>query len=562
VLVAGVDVGNATTEVALARLAPGRAPEHLSVVRGPTTGPKGSAASADGVIDLVARAGRRLGEQPTRLLLADLHPVETGLRELATEDELDLGGVAIARPASSTPSGHGAAAGQLVDLADLTATATAPPVIVIVGDEDFAAAAAALNAARDRGWQLAAVIATGDDAVLIGNRVDRTLPIVDEVHDASALPRGAWAAVEVAEPGLMLTELTDPLRLAVLLSLDPARARGIRHAARALVGHRAGIVVRREAGQTVAAATAPRYAHLADGTVVPIDVGSPPPAVGLVERVDGIDDALLDAFWTPLPAATDDAAVALRLLHRRAVGLALLARREDRALEAVLATRFAGEVLVVASETAAAVAGASTTPGAGHAPIVIDMGGGTVDLHVQHDGVARAVAAAGAGLLVDRICGAILGVDPLRAERAKRLPSVHVETPFILRHEDGSRSFLATPAPSHAVARLCLSERRQGALDPLPAGLTPEVWARLRRAAKRDVLAGNLRRAAAALGGLPRGELVVLVGGCAADPEVVGEIALAVADLDLAVARGDVLGRHGPRAAVAVGLIILHAGAS
>ena len=139
---------------------------------------------------------------------------------------------------------------------------------------------------------------------------------------------------------------------------------------------------------------------------------------------------------------------------------------------------------------------------------------------------------------------------------------MHVETPFILRHEDGSRSFLTTPAPSHAVARLCLSERRQGALDPLPAVLTPELWARLRRAAKRDVLAGNLRRAAAALGGLPRGELVVLVGGCAADPEVVGEIALAVADLDLAVARGDVLGRHGPRAAVAVGLIILHAGAS
>ena len=65
-LVAGVDVGNATTEIALARIEPGRAPEVLSVLRGATTGAKGTAASAQGVLDLIDRAGRRLGEQPRR----------------------------------------------------------------------------------------------------------------------------------------------------------------------------------------------------------------------------------------------------------------------------------------------------------------------------------------------------------------------------------------------------------------------------------------------------------------------------------------------------------------
>ena len=84
-LVAGVDVGNATTEVALARLVTGQPPEHLSVTRGPTTGAKGTAESAQGVLDLIERASRRLGEAPTRILLADLHPVETGLRELVTD---------------------------------------------------------------------------------------------------------------------------------------------------------------------------------------------------------------------------------------------------------------------------------------------------------------------------------------------------------------------------------------------------------------------------------------------------------------------------------------------
>ena len=300
-------------------------------------------------------------------------------------------------------------------------------------------------------------------------------------------------------------------------------------------------------------------ATLRDGSSLAIDISTQPPALGDVVAIDGVDATLLDAFWTALPRTDDNAALALQLHQRRAVGLAVLAERGDAGLERALAERSTAEVIVVAAETAAAVAGASTTPGAGHAPIVIDMGGGTVDLHVELGDATRAVAAAGAGVLVDRICGALLGIDPLRAERAKQLPSVHVETPFILRHEDGGRTFLQQPAPAHTVAHLCVTERREGSLDPLTAELAPEVWGRLRRAAKRDVIAGNLRRAIDAVGGLPQGELAILVGGCAEDPEVVDEVSLALADLDLAIARGNVLGQHGPRAAVAVGLVLLHA---
>ncbi len=561
-VVAGVDVGNATTEVAIARVLPGREPEFLSVTRGPTTGAKGTAACADGVLDLIDRACRRLGEEPARILLADLHPVETGLRELSADEERDLGGVAVARPVSATPSGVGAAAGRLVDLDELAGEPLGEPVIPIVPAIDFDEAAARLNDARARGWRVSAIIATADDGVLLGNRVDRALPIADEVADAADLPRGAWAAVEVAPPGGAVSELADPLRLAVLLALDPARARGARNAARALVGHRAAIAVRGEASAGGSIRDAAPVATLADGSTLAVEARSAPPPLGGVRSIEGVDAALLDAFWAPLPEPGDDARLALRLRARNAVGLAVLAERADRDLEDALAERAGCEVVVVAAETAAAVAGASTTPGAGHAPIVIDMGGGTVDLHVGLAGEARAVAAAGAGHLVDRICGAVLGVDHLRAEQAKRLPSVHVETPFVLRHEDGSRTFLEQPAAARAVAHLCLAERRGASLDPLEADLAPEVWARLRRSAKRDVIAGNLRRAVDAVGGLPRGELAVLVGGCAEDQEVVDEVALALADLDLAIARGDILGRHGPRAAVAVGLVLLHAGAA
>jgi hypothetical protein len=73
------------------------------------------------------------------------------------------------------------------------------------------------------------------------------------------------------------------------------------------------------------------------------------------------------------------------------------------------------------------------------------------------------------------------------------------------------------------------------------------------------VLGFNVRRAIDLIGGAPPGELVLLVGGCAADHEVLDVLADELEGHDLAVARGNVLGRHGPRAAVAVGLVLTFA---
>jgi hypothetical protein len=73
------------------------------------------------------------------------------------------------------------------------------------------------------------------------------------------------------------------------------------------------------------------------------------------------------------------------------------------------------------------------------------------------------------------------------------------------------------------------------------------------------VLAVNAGRALAAAGGAGEGRVVLLVGGCASDAEVVDEVAAMLEEGGAVVARGDVLGRHGPRAAVACGLVLLHA---
>ena len=195
------------------------------MLRAPTTGAKGSAASAVGVRELLARAARRAGEPVHTVLLAEIEPVETALVELGRLEELDLARNAVARPASSTPSGEGAGAGRLRRLDALGGPPDGPAIAVVL-DEDFDEAAAALVAARARGWQVVGAVVRGDDAVLIGNRFDRALPIVDEVDDAAALPEGALAAVEVAAAGATVTALSDPLRLAALLDLGTAGGPG------------------------------------------------------------------------------------------------------------------------------------------------------------------------------------------------------------------------------------------------------------------------------------------------------------------------------------------------
>ena len=558
-LVAGVDVGNSTTEIAVARTEPGREPEWLFVARRPTTGAKGSEGCAVGIAELLAAAERRVGERAHVALFAELHPVETGLVELGRLEELVLEQTAIARPASDTPSGTGVGAGTLVAVDELDGPPRAEPIVpVVAAGIDYEDAAGRLRDARAGGWNIIAAIVEADDAVLIGNRFDRSLPIVDEVADAASLPLGARAAVEVAEPGASVEELSDPLRLGVLLGFGPEEARAARTAARALAGHRAAVAVR--VPRSAATGSAPTELSIvlvgSDGGEKTLDEHASPPPPGAVAAIRGSAgdrDGLLDIYWHTLPVPVDDPGFARRLIRRRAVALALLARGESSGLVEAIGRLCPGGARVVARESDAAVLGASTTPGAGRAPFVLDLGGGTVDLH-RAEG---AVSTAGAGDLVTRICAGLLDCDSVLAERAKRRRSARVETPFVLHHEDGSRSFLGEPAPPEALAHLCLVDGR--GLVPLLAPLAPEVWRGLRRAAKREVLARNVRRAIDAIGGVPPGELVTLVGGSASDGEVVDVVAAELADLELAVARGDVLGRHGPRAAVAVGLVLAFA---
>ena len=75
-VVAGVDVGNSTTEVVLARVADGSV-EVLGSSAAPTRRVKGSPASLDGAAALVRRVERGVGVCAEVAVVAPLRPVHT-----------------------------------------------------------------------------------------------------------------------------------------------------------------------------------------------------------------------------------------------------------------------------------------------------------------------------------------------------------------------------------------------------------------------------------------------------------------------------------------------------
>ena len=80
----------------------------------------------------------------------------------------------------------------------LTRPADAPYILVVSSAFDFADIASVINASLRAGYQITGVILQRDDGVLVSNRLEKPLPIVDEVLYIDRIPLGMLAAIEVA----------------------------------------------------------------------------------------------------------------------------------------------------------------------------------------------------------------------------------------------------------------------------------------------------------------------------------------------------------------------------
>ncbi len=629
-LVAGVDVGNATTEVVIVACGPrgvrprgvrprgagepldtGKPPragelreaELLGVARLPTRGQKGSAESLRGAATLVRRLERRLGLTVDEVRVAPLRAVAT--------TTLTIPGIApptgrlrVLAAGVTTPGGTGACVGTPVWLDTLPSAPANPsasspsagssrpaPVVALVpASLGYARAAARLRDLLAAGVPVGAVLSEGDEGVLIANRLDRRLPVLDQV-DTSAAAACGMLAVEVRPAGQPLTLLTDPVALSAALSLDDAEASDAATLARTLldysnvvVGLR-GIAGGRPPGIWLAGdpggrppGAAPRDTDLsggggrdgpagdparpdepwvtARGERMPLRMacshvaGWPVGSVSALGTASG-ETQVDDLFALDLAAVADMATARRGSLGRAALVASLQRRDEDIDHAGVLSGLLGRPVRCVLTEPAAARLGALTTPGARPGAVVVDLGAGTIDV-IAPDGE---VVAAGAGELLTAAVAGTLGISRAAADWVKRGPCVRVEGGQRFEAEDGSRGFLDRPA---AAAEGMLAVAGPAGLLPFDRRHGPAEWRAVRLRLKQAVFCANLLRAVRTLG-RDLGQ-VLLAGGPAGDDELTGVLLRCLPD-GVAAGRANVGGTLagspvGHRYAVALGLAL------
>jgi len=604
--VVGVDIGNSTTEASVARIDSEGAVSYVGAALTRTTGVKGTPKNVDGVAKAVTwaldGAGMRLADLDL-ILLNEATPVISGLAmETITETIITESTMIGHDP--RTPGGRGLGVGIIVDFEALDEVGTGSPSIVVVPrGVDFDDAARKINAACDRGVEITGAILCGDDAVLVANRLNAKIPIVDEVSRVDAVPRGMTAAVEVAGPGQSIRTLSNAYGLATIFDLDSQQTKVVSPVARALTGNRSAVVVRTPSGD-VADRTIPAGSLDLEGASKrgKVDVSRGAAEImAEVERVSPLVDVAgesgtntggmianvrqsmadlssheladvrikdLLAVDTLVPQEVRGG-VAGEVALENAVALAAMVRTKESGMQAVADAvaghlRDAGaakvDVVVGGVEAEMAVLGALTTPGTDKPLVVLDLGGGSTDAAVIGvDGHTDATHLAGAGDLVTKLIDAELGLDNLElAEEIKRCPLAKAESFFHVRLENGTVQFFEKPLPATAFARVVTLSEVEGAMSPIPTRHSLERIRTVRRTAKERVFVVNALRALRGIA--PGGDLrqigfVVLLGGCALDFEIPELIATAVAPFGIVCGTGNVRGTEGPRNAVASGLV-------
>lgn len=561
-MVAGVDVGNHTTEIVLARVRPGGV-ETVAHGQAPTRGRKGSGDSLEGAAALLHRLEVDAGVTVDEVVLATIRPVDTATAPLPPALSPHAPVRSLRRADASTPAGAGYGVGVHVPLADLRTQPADGPVVVSVGpDTDFEVAAGAITDAVGRGWRIAGVLAAQDDAVLIRNRIPVDVPVVDEV-DLAGLQPGATVAVEVVAEGRAYRAMADPIALSAALGLDHAMLRDVADFCRELADAPA-LAVTRRTGPPPAPSLDDDYVDCrVAGSVIRFPPAAAhgvlrrePPGSVVAVRIRAIPAAaegipVDDAFFTDLSSIDSGAWLRRGVVDARGTVVALLAADPVTDAAATLAELTGRPARTIATEPAAAARGAHTTPGLPPDAVVCDIGGGTVDLVGQ----GRTVTAAGAGETITTAVARVLGIPRALAERVKRTPALRVEGPHVAHEEDGRRLFLDSPAPAEAIGRLCT--RGSAGLVPFSHRLAAEEWRSLRLAIKQETVAANIARCLGAFDDTP--SVMVLAGGGALDDELLRTVAESVRPQRVVVGRADIDGVHGPRFAVASGLVHLYA---
>ncbi|ACD53335.1 glycerol dehydratase [Clostridium botulinum] len=601
-IIAGVDIGNATTEVALSKVENGNV-EFLSSGIVPTTGIKGTEENIDGVFSSLKGALKKVNLELKDLNLVRINEAAPVIGDVAMETitETIITESTMIGHNPSTPGGVGTGIGKTIYIEDLDNLEIDKIeenqfIPLILSRVNFLEAAARINAATQRGINITSAIVQRDDGVLINNRLEKKIPIVDEVTLLEKVPVGMKAAVEVAAQGDVVETLSNPYGIATVFNLTSEETKMIVPISRALIGNRSAVVIKTPKGDVQEKSIPAGKIHInglkrkevvdvehgaekimdAVNLCVPIqdvkgEAGTN--AGGMLERVRQVmanltkqkisDITIQDllAVDTFIPQMVKGG-LAAEFSMENAVGIAAMVKADKLQMQMIadkLQEQLNVPVEVGGVEADMAIRGALTTPGSSTPLAILDMGAGSTDASIiNRQGEICSIHLAGAGNMVTMLIKSELGLEDFNlAEDIKKHPLAKVESLFHIRHEDGTVEFFEKPLESAVFAKVVIL--KDGMLVPIDGQTSLEKIRNIRKCAKEKVFVTNCLRAlkiVSPTGNIRDIEFVVLVGGSSLDFEVPQVVTNALSQYGVVAGRGNIRGTEGPRNAVATGLVL------
>jgi diol dehydratase reactivase alpha subunit len=598
-IVAGVDVGNSTTEVCLARIDSAQTIQFLASTIVKTTGIKGTAANVPGIILALEEALKKSGLAITDLTEIRINEATPVIGDLAMETitETIITESSMIGHNPATPGGVGLGIGLTVAYNQLAHGQAQEKVICVVPyGLDFEEVAQGINAAISSGIDVQGVIVSQDDAVLIANRLQRVLPILDEVTFIEKVPLGMLAAVEVAVAGQTIQTLSNPYGIATVFQLSAEETKLVVPIARALIGNRSAVVVRTPLGD-VKARTIPAGFITIAGEKGKVDIDIEAGAAKIMEAVERVQPVLniqgesgtnvngmLERVRKVMSDLTAQPVGEMKIQDilsvdtfvpqkvqgglagefalENAVALAAMVKTTRLPMQQIaneLTHQLNVKVIIAGVEANMAIRGALTTPGTDKPLAILDMGGGSTDAAIiaRNEQVA-AIHLAGAGDMVTMLINSELGLNDFNlAEDIKKYPLAKVESLYHIRLEDGTVRFFEQHLSPDVFSRVVILKEAE--LVPIPFQHPLDKIRHVRREAKKRVFVTNSLRSLARVaptGNIRHMEFVVLVGGSALDFEVADMVTDALGEYGIVCGRGNIRGCEGPRNAVATGLVL------
>ncbi len=595
-LIAGVDIGNSTTEVAIADVEKNLNFLASSLVK--TTGIKGTLENTVGIVKALNKALKSINKEIKDLNCICLNEATPVIGDVAMETitETIITESTMIGHNPDTPGGMGVGVGKTIYMDELPGIHSEDQVICVIPESiDFETAAKRINDALENKIKIKGLIVQADDGVIISNRLIVKMPIVDEVSYIDKVPMGMTAAIEVAAKGTSIKVLSNPYGLATIFNLTPEETKHVIPIARALIGNRSAVVIRTPegdvkervipAGNLVFCGKNKVSVGIEEGSekimkslesIYPVEdvYGESGTNVGgMLERVKQVMSELTSqnisdikiqdilAVDTFVPQKVHGG-LAGEFSLENAVALAAMVKTSKLPMESIaeeLNKETNVKVIIGGVEADMAVLGALTTPGTDKPLIILDLGGGSSDsAYISKEGKVISVHHAGAGEMVTLLIKSELGLEDYNlAEDIKMYPLAKVESLFNIRYEDGSVCFFQTPLNPSLFARNVVVKENE--MIPIPTKHSIEKIRMVRREAKKKVFLTNILRAlkdVAPNHNLRAIDFVVLVGGSSLDFEIPDMISDELSHYSIVCGRGNIRGIEGPRNAVATGLVV------